>query len=94
MWLGGEWLTETEANSRIKELKSELKKRDLEADNGAKQIALYEDECRRLKKILELARSEVHRPYPDYQYRWELELVKLLAEESSVYHKDGGAENG
>ena len=94
MWIDGKWMTETEANAYVTELKTQLKDRENEAENGMRQIALYDDECHRLKKILELAHSEVHRPYPDYQYRWELELAKLLAEGSSVYHKGGGTENG
>ena len=87
MWIDGKWMTETEANAYVTELKTQLKDRENEAENGILQIALYDDECHRLKKILELAHSEVHRPYPDYQYRWELELAKLLAEESlSLIH--------
>lgn len=88
MWLNGKMMTEPETIAYVNKLKAELKSRDLEADNGARQIALYDDECRKLKKILALARSEVHRPYPEYQYRWEIELEKLLSKENSVYHND------
>lgn len=87
MWIRGVWMTETEADAYVEDLETKLKARDIEADNGARQIALYDDECRRLKKILELARSEVHRPYPEYQYRWEHELDKMLTNESSVFHE-------
>ena len=50
------------------------------------------DESRKLKDVLALARSEVHRTYPEYKYRWETELEKLLENETTVYHKVG-AEN-
>ncbi len=94
MWLNGKWMTDPEIIAYVDKLKTELKKRDLEADNGTRQIALYEDECRRLKEILSFARSEVHRPYPDFQYRWEHDLEKLLATDSSVYHEDRSEEDG
>lgn len=88
MWLNGKLMTESETIAYVNDLEVKLNSRDLEADNGARQIALYEDECRRLKEIIFSARSEVHRPYPEYQYRWELELEKLLLKENSVYHND------
>ena len=49
MWIDEKWMTETEANVYVKELKKQLSDRDLEAENGSRQIAHYEDECQRLK---------------------------------------------
>lgn len=31
-----------------------------------------------LKRLLQLAAEEVHRPYPEYKYRFEIEAEKLL----------------
>lgn len=41
-----------------------------------------EEENAELKKILDLASREVHRPYPDYKYRFEMEAEKLLGDDS------------
>lgn len=92
MQINGKWYTEPQLAAYVKELEGELKEIQEQADNGKRQIALYEDESRKLKDVLALARSEVHRPYPEYKYRWETELEKLLENETTVYHKIG-AEN-
>ena len=95
MQINGKWYTEPQLAAYVKELQDKLNEVEElreQADNGKRQIALYEDENRKLKDVLALARSEVHRPYPEYKYRWETELEKLLENETTVYH-EVGAEN-
>lgn len=92
MYINEKWYTEPQIEAYVNELEKKVKERECEADNGARQIALYEDENRQLKQIIALARSEVHRPYPEYKYRWETEFEKLFENETTVYHKVG-AEN-
>ena len=87
MKINGKWYTEPQLEAYVMELQGELKEAQEQADNGKRQIALYEDESRKLKDILALAKSEAHRPYPAYKYRWETELEKLLENETTVYHK-------
>ncbi len=86
MYINGKWYTEPQIEAYVNELEKKVKERECEADNGARQIALYEDENRQLKQIVALARSEVHRPYPEYKYRFEIETDKLFNSETTVYH--------
>lgn len=88
MYINGKWYTEPQIEAYVNELEKKVKERECEADNGARQIALYEDENRQLKQIIALARSEVHRPYPEYKYRWETEFEKLFENETTVYNKE------
>lgn len=88
MYINEKWYTEPQIEAYVNELEKKVKERECEADNGARQIALYEDENRQLKQIIALARSEVHRPYPEYKYRWETEFEKLFENETTVYNKE------
>lgn len=60
MNINGKWYTETEAAAYIAELESRLRDRDLEADNGARQIAHYSDELRQAKELLKAAVEDIH----------------------------------
>lgn len=88
MYINEKWYTEPQIEAYVNELEKKVKERECEADNGTRQIALYEDENRQLKQIIALARSEVHRPYPEYKYRWETEFEKLFENETTVYNKE------
>ncbi|MBQ9898538.1 MAG: hypothetical protein IJM44_03675 [Ruminococcus sp.] len=59
MNINGKWYTETELAAYIKELEEKLHDRDLEADNGARQIAHYDDELRRAKELLKAAVEDI-----------------------------------
>ena len=52
-----------------------------------RQIVLYEDESRKLKDVLALAKSEVHRPYPEYKYQWETEFEKFLENKKELQER-------
>lgn len=56
---------------------------DLKEVSSAKHLTDTEklsEENTELKRLLQLASSEVHRPYPEYKYRFELEAEKLMKE--------------
>lgn len=42
------------------------------------QYLVWLKENAELKRLLRLASSEVHRPYPEYKYRFELEAEKII----------------
>lgn len=42
------------------------------------QLLVWLKENAELKRLLRLASSEVHRPYPEYKYRFEIEAEKIL----------------
>ncbi len=92
MWIDGEWYTESDVKAHIHELKTALRERTESADNGARQIAHYENENRDLKRIIDLAKAEIPRPYPEYKYRFEAEAEKVLAAERTVFHKETDGE--
>ena len=92
MWIGGKWYNESEVKAHIDELEAALMERTESADNGARQIAYYENENRDLKRIIDLAKAEIPRPYPEYKYRFEAEAEKLLADERTVFHKETDGE--
>lgn len=43
-----------------------------------KQYLVWLKENTELKRLVHLASSEVHRPYPEYKYRFEIEAEKIL----------------
>ena len=55
MNINGKWYSEPELAAYIAELEEKLRDRDLEADNGVRQIAHYDDELRRAKELLKAA---------------------------------------
>lgn len=59
MNINGKWYSEPELAAYVKELEEKLHDRDLEADNGARQIAHYEDELRQAKKLLKAAVEDI-----------------------------------
>lgn len=59
MNINGKWYTETELAAYIAELEEKLRDRDLEADNGARQIAYYDDELRQAKELLKAAVEDI-----------------------------------
>ena len=59
MNINGKWYSEPELAAYIAELESRLRDRDLEADNGARQIAHYEDELRQAKRLLKAAVEDI-----------------------------------
>ena len=59
MNINGKWYSEPELAAYIKELEEKLHDRDLEADNGARQIAHYEDELRQAKELLKVAVHDI-----------------------------------
>ena len=60
MNINGKWYSEPELAAYIADLESRLRDRDLEADNGARQIAHYEDELRQAKELLKAAVEEIN----------------------------------
>lgn len=70
MYINGKWYTETEAVAYVRELQAENKR--------------LHHECTEWRGVMSLAQQEVHRPFPEYKYRFEIEAEKICV---------GGAEN-
>lgn len=108
MNINGKWYSEPELAAYIKELENRLHDRDLEADNGARQIAHYEDELRQAKELLREARVLIKHSLFVYckdtaaARDWCDKLRKLIGEDINVpasatdnnVGSKGGADNG